>query len=123
MVKVFRPPTTLIASDLGREFEGALAIRTETDGTYLDPSGLEPPYQRGITERAGKTFKLMLSKTMETYDCQDEEERRELVDVVNYQKNRLLMEKRLLTTSTSHRLRPQITWRATFRRCLKPSAT
>ena len=58
MVKVFRPPTTLIASDLGREFEGALAIRTETDGTYLDPSGPEPPYQRGITERAGKTFKL-----------------------------------------------------------------
>lgn len=91
MVKVFRPPTTLIASDLGREFEGALAIRTETDGTYLDPSGLEPPYQRGITERAGKTFELMLSKTMGTYDCQDEEERRELVDVVNYQKNRLLM--------------------------------
>ena len=33
----------------------------------------------------------MLSKTMETYDCQDEEERRELVDVVNYQKNRVLM--------------------------------
>lgn len=91
MVKVFRPPTTLIASDLGREFEGALAIRAETDGTYLDPSGLEPPYQRGITERAGKTFELMLSKTMGTYDCQDEEERRELVDVVNYQKNRLLM--------------------------------
>ena len=84
------PPKTL-ASDLGREFEGVFACQAETDGTYIDPGSVESPYQRGITERAGKTFKLMLSKAMQTYECQNQAEWRELVDIVNYQKNRLLM--------------------------------
>ncbi|CAL1148194.1 unnamed protein product [Cladocopium goreaui] len=89
-LRFFGPPQTL-ASDLGREFEGVFALRAETDGTYIDPSSVESPYQRGITERAGKTFKLMLSKAMQTYDCRDRAEWRELVAIVNYQKNRLLM--------------------------------
>ena len=89
-LRFFGPPTTL-ALDLGREFEGVFAARAETDGTFIDPSSIESPYQRGITERAGKTFKLMLAKTMETYECTSEQEWMELVDVVNFQKNRLLM--------------------------------
>ena len=66
-------------------------MRAETDGTFVDPSSVESPYQRGMTERAGKTFKMMLSKAMETYVCSSEMEWRELVDVVNMQKNRLLL--------------------------------
>eukprot|EP00435_Cladocopium_sp_Y103_P050254 s2395_g15.t1 len=89
-LRFFGPPQTL-ALDLGREFEGVFALRAETDGSYIDPSSVESPYQRGITERAGKTFKVMLSKAMQTYECQNRAEWRELVDIVNYQKNRLLM--------------------------------
>ena len=70
---------------------GSFSIRAETDGTFVDPSSVESPYQRGMTERAGKTFKMMLSKAMETYVCSSEMEWRELVDVVNMQKNRLLL--------------------------------
>ena len=89
-LRLFGPPSTL-AVDLGREFEGSFSLRAETDGTFLDPSSVESPYQRGITERAGKTFKMMLSKAMETYVCTSEQQWRELVDVVNMQKNRLLL--------------------------------
>lgn len=90
-VRFFGPPIT-IALDLGREFEGCFALRAEADGSFVDPSSVESPYQRGITERAGKTFKLMLSKAMETYDCQNHQEWCELVDIVAMQKNRLLMQ-------------------------------
>eukprot|EP00435_Cladocopium_sp_Y103_P005667 s2718_g1.t2 len=89
-LKFFGPPQS-IALDLGREFAGSFTMRAETDGTFLDPASLESPYQRGITERGGKTFKLMLSKAMEQYECKNLAEWRELVDVVNFQKNRLLM--------------------------------
>eukprot|EP00435_Cladocopium_sp_Y103_P035126 s1424_g9.t1 len=89
-LRFFGPPTT-IALDLGREFEGSFIVRAETDGSFVDPSSVESPYQRGITERNGKTFKLMLSKALEQYDCKDFADWRELVDTVNYQKNRLLM--------------------------------
>ena len=89
-IRIFGPPTNL-ASDLGREFEGSFALRAETDGTFLDPSSVESPYQRGIAERAGKSFKLMLSKALESHPCETDQEWRELVDIVNMQKNRLLM--------------------------------
>ena len=89
-IRIFGPPTNL-ASDLGREFEGSFALRAETDGAFLDPSSVEPPYQRGITERAGKSFKLMLSKALESHPCETDQEWRELVDIVNMQKNRLLV--------------------------------
>eukprot|EP00435_Cladocopium_sp_Y103_P011110 s283_g2.t2 len=89
-IRFFGPPKTL-ALDLGREFEGSFALRAESDGTFVDPSSLESPYQRGITERAGKTFKLMLAKAMENHDCADMEEWEELVGIVAMQKNRLLM--------------------------------
>ena len=82
-LRFFGPPTT-IALDLGREFEGSFAARAETDGPFIDPSSVESPFQRGITERNGKTFKLMFSKALEHYDCQTEKEWLELVDIVNY---------------------------------------
>lgn len=76
-IRIFGPPT--LASDLGREFEGSFAIRAETDGTFLDPSSVESPYQHGITERAGKSFKLTLSKALESHPCGTNQEWRELV--------------------------------------------
>jgi hypothetical protein len=63
-LRFFGPPQKL-ASDLGREFEGVFALRAETDGTYIHPSSVESPYRRRITERVGKTFKLMLSVKIE----------------------------------------------------------
>ena len=89
-LRFFGPPKNL-ALDLGREFEGSFALRAETDGSFIDPSSVESPFQRGITERNGKTFKLMLSKAMERHVCKDHREWEELVDVVVFQKNRLLM--------------------------------
>ncbi len=90
-IRFFGAPVT-IALDLGREFEGCFALRAEADGSFVDPSSVESPYQRGITERAGKTFKLMLSKAMETYVCNTHQEWCELVDIIAMQKNRLLMQ-------------------------------
>ena len=89
-LRFFGPPKN-IALDLGREFEGSFALRAETDGSFIDPSSVESPFQRGITERNGKTFKLMLSKAMEQHVCRDQREWEELVDIVVFQKNRLLM--------------------------------
>ena len=66
-------------------------MRTETDGSFPDPASLESPYRKGKAERGGKTFKLMLSKAMEQYECRNINEWKELVDVVNFQKHRLLM--------------------------------
>ena len=57
-------------TDLGREFQGAFEIGAEMDATYIEPSALEMPTQRSITERAGKQFKEVLSKTMMQYACQ-----------------------------------------------------
>ena len=89
-IRFFGPPKT-IALDQGREFEGSFALRAESDGSFVDVSSVESPYQRGITERNGKTFKLMLSKALENHPCESEEEWKELVDTVAMQKNRLLM--------------------------------
>ena len=89
-IRFFGAPAR-VALDLGREFRGCFADFAEGEGSILDPSSVESPYQRGITERAGKTFKLMLSKTMDGYGCSSDAEWRDLVDVVGMQKNRLLM--------------------------------
>ena len=49
----------------------------------LDPGSMEAPTQRGITERAGKTFKEVLSKTLMQTGCTTWDEWRTTVDVVN----------------------------------------
>ena len=88
-VKIFGPPTKLYV-DLGREFLGSFEIGAEQESTIVEPSSLEMPTQRGITERAGRNFKEVFSRTMQQYACQDEEEWRQLVDVANMTCNRLM---------------------------------
>ena len=88
-VKFFGPPTKLYP-DLGREFKGAFELGAELDSTILEPSALEMPTQRGITERAGRSFKEVLSRTMMNYACRSEEEWEQLVDIANMTCNRLM---------------------------------
>jgi hypothetical protein len=87
-LRFFGPPKILF-TDLGREFDGAFISKAEADGTEVEPSSLETPTQRGMTERAGQIFKTMLAKAMITHTCESEEEWRELVDVTCVTKNRL----------------------------------
>ena len=79
-----------VATDMGREFKTEFLKQMESDGTYVDPAAVEAPHQRGITERHGKTFKFMLMKAMDTYNCQTIDEWEALVDMVVMTKNRLL---------------------------------
>ena len=88
-IKFFGPPTRVYV-DLGREFLGAFEMGAEHDATIFEPSALEMPTQRGITERAGKSYKEVLSKAMMHYTCQTEEDWNLLVDVANMMCNRLI---------------------------------
>ncbi|CAK9117550.1 unnamed protein product [Durusdinium trenchii] len=76
-------------TDLGKEFCSAFQDGAELDETLVEPSALEMPTQRAITERAGKTFKEILEKAMDNYATQSESEWRDLVDIVNMTVNRL----------------------------------
>ena len=87
-VRIFGPPTKLYV-DLGKEFKGAFEIGAEYDSTVVEPSSLEMPTQRGITERAGRTFKEVLRKAMLYHACSTEGEWQELVDITNMTCNRL----------------------------------
>ncbi|CAE7037736.1 RE1 [Symbiodinium sp. CCMP2592] len=87
-VKFFGPPKQILA-DQGSEFKGSFKVRTAQEGTRMDPSSLEAPTQRGLAERHGKTFKLILEKTMADYNCTTYGEWLELVDVTMMVKNRL----------------------------------
>ena len=87
-VRLFGPPEKLM-TDLGREFQGAFEIGAEMDATYIEPSALEMPTQRSITERAGKQFKEVLLKAMMQYACQNEAEWMELIDITMMTCNRL----------------------------------
>ena len=75
---------------LGKEFCSAFQDGAELDETIVEPSALETPTQRSITERFGKTFKEILIKSMETYAVQNDAEWRDLVDIVNMTVNRLV---------------------------------
>ena len=88
-LRLFGPPKGL-AIDMGKEFKGVFAQAAESDGTYVDPAAVEAPHQRGITERHGKTFKFMLMKAMDTYNCTNVHEWEELVGVTIMTKNRML---------------------------------
>ena len=76
--------------DLGKEFCGDFQLGAEGDSTYIEPSALETPTQRSITERAGKHFKEVLSKAMMDYACQSEVEWQNLVDITTMVCNRLI---------------------------------
>ena len=88
-LRFFGPPERVYV-DLGKEFQGAFVFGAEVDSTYYEPSSLEMPTQRSITERAGKTFKEVFSKALEHHTCVDEEEWRHLVDITMMTCNRLM---------------------------------
>lgn len=87
-IRIFGHPER-IYTDLGREFKGDFATFAEEQAMILDVGSLETPTQRSITERAGKTFKEVLSKTLVHHNCDTWEQWREAVDVVNMTVNRL----------------------------------
>ena len=88
-IRLFGPPAK-VYTDLGKEFRGAFTSGVEADSTWLDPSSLEMPTQRSITERAGQAFKTIVEKAMTHYVCQTDEEWKELIDVTNMTCNRLI---------------------------------
>ena len=61
----------------------------DQEAIIIDPGALEAPTQRSITERAGKTFKEILSKTIMEHVCTSWEEWHEAVNIVNATINRL----------------------------------
>ena len=89
-LKIFGAPTRMYG-DLGSEFRSVFVQALEEDGTEFIPSALETPQQRGLVERAGKTFKIMLYKTMATTSCTTEEEWKACVDTTTMMRNRLLL--------------------------------
>lgn len=88
-VRFMGPPTRLYV-DLGKEFEGAFQHGTELDSTYIEPSALEMPTQRSVTERAGKNYKEIFAKTLDHYTCNTHDEWMSLVDVTTMVCNRLM---------------------------------
>ena len=73
----------------GPEFKGSFKTRTSHEGIHMEASSLESPFQRGITERRGKTFKTMLAKAMNEYTCDGQKTWQALVENVTMMKNRL----------------------------------
>ena len=67
-VRIFGPPERAYV-DLGKEFRGAFSEGMEVDSIFMDPGSLEMPTQRSITERAGRTFKDILSRTLNPLSC------------------------------------------------------
>ena len=87
-IRIFGPPEKVYC-DLGKEFKGAFRELAAQNDFLLDPGALEAPTQRSITERAGRTFKEILSKTLMETGCNDWDEWRNIVDIVNATVNRL----------------------------------
>lgn len=89
-VKLFGAPR-VVRPDLGREFLQEFAYRCGTDGSIVDPISLEAPTQAAITEREGKSFKMMFSKAgIEVGSELSDQEVHELIDITCMVKNRLV---------------------------------
>ena len=88
-LRIFGPPKRL-AIDLGKEFRGEFATQAEADGSYVDPSAVETPQQRSLTERHGKTMKFILLKAMDTASCTNMKDWEDLVSVSCMTKNRMM---------------------------------
>ena len=99
-LRLFGPPKK-IATDMGREFKTDFLQQATEDGTYVDPAAVEAPHQRGITERHGKTFKFMLMKAMDTYNCSNNEEWESLGRCHDYDQEQDATDQRLFTDSKS----------------------
>ena len=89
-IKVFGVPRK-VYGDLGGEFKATFLQAMEEDGTEFIPSSLESPYQRGLVERSGKTFKNILYKTMNTLGCDSHDEWLDVVNTCCMMRNRLLL--------------------------------
>ena len=88
-VRFFGPPSVLKV-DLGREFIGAFELGAELDATVIEPSSLEMPTQRSITERAGRSFKEVFSRTLMHHAVENEQDWLNLVDITSMTVNRLM---------------------------------
>ena len=89
-VKLFGAPR-VVKPDLGREFLSEFAYRCGTDGSAVDPISLEAPTQAAITEREGKSFKMIFSKAgIELGRTLNDEELHELIDITCIVKNKLV---------------------------------
>ena len=86
--RIFGVPE-VIYSDLGKEFRGCFEEMTDQEAVILDPGSLESPTQRSLTERAGKNYKEILSRTLMEVTCKTWEEWEEAVDMVTATVNRL----------------------------------
>ena len=87
-IKFLGPPEKLYV-DLGKEFGHPFNLGAEGDATLIEPSALEMPTQRSITERAGKNFKEVFEKALTHHAVQSEEEWLQLVDITMMTVNRL----------------------------------
>ena len=116
-VRLFGPPEKLY-TDLGREFKGAFEIGAEQDSTFIEPSSLEMPTQRSITERAGRSFKEVLTRTMMQVACSTHEEWLNVVDVVNMTCNRLMNKSGFSPTSPG--IHSSNSWRPSYWRRKRP---
>ena len=86
--RIFGTPER-IYDDLGKEFRGCFEMMADQDAAILDPGSLESPTQRSLTERAGRTYKEIFSKTLMEVTCNSWDEWQETVDVVTATVNRL----------------------------------
>lgn len=87
-IKFFGPPGKVYC-DLGNEFKTDFLKYMEQESIMVDTGALEMPTQRSITERAGKAFKDMFSRTLAHHACSGWDEWRELLDITVMTKNRL----------------------------------
>ena len=76
-----------ILTDNGAEFEGAMQEGLEMDGSYSDRIAAYAPWQAGVTERRGGTWKNMFSKAFEETHPRNKAEVNELIDHINHAKN------------------------------------
>ena len=84
----FGAPQRLIC-DQGTEFQGQeFSTHLEGDGTLLEVTPTDSPWQNARTERHGGTVKLMFSKARLGLKLANREEREELLQACNTAKNR-----------------------------------
>ena len=80
----------VVKCDLGREFQKEFSARCSTDGSILEPTSLEAPTQNAITEREGKSFKMIFYKAAHEHGTMDtRDEVVEMIHMTALMKNRL----------------------------------
>ena len=77
-------------TDGGSEFEGSFQEGLMLDGTADERSAAFAPWQNGIAERHGQTWKSMFYKTVKGFAPQSHEDYEEIMDQVTLAKNTML---------------------------------